>query len=128
MTKLLDILIRLTALVFLATFPLGAAAQETSIGMGILCDTKAQLERVVSLANESRNLQASIIQVNGDTKACGVAHVMYVFGEIVGHLQTPDGPRDIARIYVIAGQVNGRWHPIQPQAQYTLFKAKGQPV
>src|SRR3990167_4118843 len=92
--------ILIVSLAILAVSIIGAfkvKAQEQEVGTGLICDTPKQIESVVALANASRDLAASVEQVNvkegTDPPACAVAQVAYIRGEKVGQVRTSDGLR-----------------------------------
>ena len=80
---LLQILLRIAALAFFASFPLAAVAEVA--GTGPICDRADQLEKLVGYATESRNFEASLQRVNAEQKqeanACALAAVIFFEGE-----------------------------------------------
>ena len=124
---LLQILIRITALAFFASFPVAGMAQVA--GTGPICDRADQLEKLVGYATESRNFEASLQRVNAEQKqeanACAVAAVVYFEGERGKILDTPDGQRQITKITVVAFIVGGMAMRVPPTEQFTLMAVKG---
>jgi hypothetical protein len=109
----------------------GTQAQE--VGVVLICDTQKQVEDVVALANQSKDINASIEKVNveaGTTpSACGIGNLAYVKGDTVGTVQTPGGRHDIVKVMVVAVQTQlGFVHVIPPLEQFSLFKTKGEDV
>jgi len=125
MNRLLDIAVRVTALLFLLSFPSHGMAQEPEAGFGLVCDKPDQLREIVTLANESRNFEASVEKVNNGTNACGMAQVVFLEHEAHGTLDTPEGKRDIVRITVIGVVMPHGVIPVTPLEQYTLFAKPG---
>ena len=110
---------------------LPAMAQE--IGTGLLCNTQAQVEKVVALTQETHSLQATLAVVNAETpdekNVCGVATVAYIKGKTVkAGVRSIDGVRDIVEITVVGYVVNGLVVFLPPTIQYTLFASKGEDI
>lgn len=109
-------------------FPLGAQAQEPEAGVGLICDTPDQLKEIVELATVSRNFEASVEKVNNGSNACGVAQVLYLKGEKVGQVRSPDGLRDIVKIIIVGLVTPQGVMPVPPLVQYTMFPSKDREV
>jgi hypothetical protein len=72
----------------------GAKAQEISQGTGVLCDTKQQIERFISLEANSVALQA--INADEQKTVCAVVEVQYVRGVSLGKLRNTKGTFEAA--------------------------------
>jgi hypothetical protein len=96
----------------------GAKAQEVSQGTGVLCDTKQQIERFVSLEANSVALQT--INADEQKTVCAVVEVQYVRGISLGKLRNTKGTFEAAEILILAAN-SGGWHRIPPEIQYTIF-------
>jgi hypothetical protein len=119
--------------IVIAAFAHTAQAQEPTLGTGLICDTRDQLESVVALANETEDYKASIERVNalaGSTApACAVAQVAYLRLHAVGQTRTSDGLQDLVQIAVVGIVVANEFRRVaQPVLQFTLFKAEGSDV
>lgn len=107
----------------------GAQAQEAQPAMirGIFCDTIAQAEMLMQLAEKGGEPQANIDKVNvtfKDPTACGRSSVAAVLGQKVGgvyHLGEGKAVQ-IFEVTVLAVEVNGQFQKLnKPEAGYTFM-------
>lgn len=122
----MNVLCRLLLLVILASFPVAVSAQES--GQGMLCDTRKQIEDFATLANESRNPQASLEKVNDGGSVCAILPVIFVRHETVASVRTPEGLCDIVRVTVLGIGTPFGVQAVPPLEQFILVKTLGQGI
>ena len=88
--------------------PAGAGASEESeagAGPTIICDTPVQIERFVALSNSGTETEEALQKVNDEVQnpsACGVALVMFTYGEASAHKVMQGKSIDIVEITIHA--------------------------
>jgi len=97
-----------------------------AIGVGIICNTPEQMERLVGLRNDGEEMQRAVLAVNNearDPRACGVAAVAFMSDKMVD-MKNVQG-KQIVRINVVATFDGRQWSPIPAMTQYALIEPKG---
>jgi hypothetical protein len=116
-------------LVFL--LPAGAGASEESeaaAGPTIICDTSVQIERFVALSNSGTETEEALRKVNDEVQnpnACGVALVMFTYGEASAHKVMQGKSIDIVEITIHAFGDGQRWRPVPATQQYAVIATQG---
>jgi hypothetical protein len=114
---------RLVPLVALFATPFCAAAQtpDYEVGVSLVCDTQAQVERFVALFNG--DAQAAIRLVNAEEKdptACAIVNVAYMRGAQLGTARHGDNAFEIIRILVVGLETQNGIRPVSPAAYFSL--------
>lgn len=124
------------ALALLGTAPgtAGADPMEQSnlaIGVGIMCNTPEQMQRLVGLRIDGAEVNQAVHAVNGearDPRACGVAAVAFVSDSMVDMKSVQGKLVQIRRISVVAAYDGRQWARIPEMTQYALIEAEGDSV
>jgi hypothetical protein len=108
-----------------------APSPEARAGHAIICDTAVQIERFVALSNSGAEMADALKKVNDeaqDPRACGIALVMFTFGEPRAHKVMQGQSIDIVEITIHAYGDGMRWLPVPATQQYTVIAAQGMDV
>ena len=119
--------LRSAVLALLMSVP--ASAYEIETGSGVICDTRAQAERLAALLDQ--DTQAAIRAVNAevhDPVACVFATLSYVRGAKAGTARSKAGTFDIVEVLVIGMRARRGMLPTKPATYFTLFKIDEQGV
>ncbi|MGH6727886.1 MAG: hypothetical protein ACREB8_15290 [Pseudolabrys sp.] len=104
------------------------ANAETTIGVGIICNTPDQAKHFIALqANGSRPREAmdAVNAEANDARACGVATIAFVRDRTVDTETVHDKLVEVVRINVIAGYNGAVWRPVGNMTQYAVMAAEG---
>jgi hypothetical protein len=99
-----------------------------SIGIGIICNTPEQMQRLVRLRMDGAEPSRAVLVVNGEAKdprACGVAAVAYVSDKMVDMKTVKGKLVQIVRINVVAAFDGQHWSRIPGMTQYALIEPEG---
>jgi hypothetical protein len=98
----------------------GADAQSIENGVGVLCDSPAQVEQFIKLGADS---QAAVAQINAQSKSlvCEILNVAFLVGGIVAESSNDIGTWQIRRILVVGVIIGRSTSPVQPYQKYTAF-------
>ena len=119
--------LRAAVLALLLSAP--ANAYEIETGSGVICDTRAQAERVAALLDQ--DTRAAIQAVNAEVRdpvACVFATFYYVRGAKVGTARSKAGTFDIVEVLVVGMGSRRGVLPSKPASYFMLFKIDEQPV
>lgn len=113
-------------------FPLGAIAQERTlpleVGVGLICNSEAQVERFLALHIADREPDAAIKLVNDEAKdpnACSLASIAFVRGDESKQVPAPGGVMKITKVTIVAAQTTeGDWERVVPIVQFTAIFEK----
>lgn len=100
-----------------------AKAHDIETGTGVICDTRAQAERLALLLDE--DAQAAIRTVNAeahDPTACVLATVAYVRGASAGTARSKAGTYDVVEVLVVGVETRRGMQRANPAVYFTLFK------
>lgn len=99
-----------------------------TVGVGIICNTPQQMQRLVGLRMGGAEVKRAIIVVNKeakDARACGIAAVAYWSDKMVD-MKTVEGKLvQIVRISVVAAFNGQQWSRIPAMTQYALMEPEG---
>jgi len=131
MNKVLGI-VPLAMLLLSSAAPAGDLASldrnKVHIGSGVICDTRDEVKRFVSLM-ASKDAGGALQTVNRETDkpmGCGMATIAFRAGKEHGELRNGKGSFKIVEIEVIAGTANGSWQMIVPRrTQFTAIPLPG---
>lgn len=113
----MNAILRAALLCLFCSLPVATLAQETHQGRGLVCDTQAQVEKFLEVADQPTALQ----QVNADDPtACGVLPVVFIEGKEVSRITTKHGTFRVVSILVIAVITPNGPQRIPPMPQFTL--------
>lgn len=111
----------------------GSKAQDVGdiqSGVGIVCDTKAQIERLLVLAeSEPRAALGKVNTEAGQVDACVVAPVIYIPGAKVAQVTNGLGSFDVVEILVVGiATPQGPQVFTSPVVWFTVIQSEGNPV
>lgn len=107
------------ALAAFALLNVPAQAHEMEEGTGVVCDSKAQIERFALLDAAPEAIR--VINKDAKQNVCVMAEVRYIRGAKVGESRNKLGTVELVEILVVAFKLHGQWGTISPSVQYTLF-------
>jgi len=99
-----------------------------AIGVGIICNTSEQMERLVGLRIGGAEVTNAVTLVNDeakDPKACGVAAVAFMSDKMIDMKNVQGKMVQIVRISVIAAFDGRKWARIPVMTQYALIEPAG---
>jgi len=100
-----------------------AQAHEVETGIGVICDTREQAQRLALLLEE--DAQAAIRTVNDEARdptACALATVAYVRGAKAGTTRSKAGTFEIVEVLVVGVETRRGLQSASPAVYFTLFK------
>jgi hypothetical protein len=101
---------------------------DLSIGVGIICNTPQQVERLVGLRNGGAEVPRAVGAVNKEAKdprACGVAAVAFTSDKMVDMKNVQGKMVQIVRINVVAAFDGEQWAEVPVKTQYALIEPDG---
>ena len=118
---------RLLPLLAVLIAPLCGSAQamDYEVGTSLICDTRTQAERFVTLF--SGDTQAAIDAVNAkeqNPSACALVDVAYLRGAEIGMARNGDSAFEIVRILVVGIDTAAGIQAVRPSAYFSLFAVK----
>jgi len=105
--------------------------QESTIGGGVICDTRDQMVRFVSLRDDGKEADAAIKLINAEAHnaaACTWVMVMFTSRKPIGELTIHGKIVSLVEITVHAFGDGRVWKRVPEVKQYTLVPEKGQNV
>lgn len=112
-------------------FPVAANAQQQDksleVGMGLICNSAAQVERYLSLHVANTSPDAAVRLVNDeahDPNACALAAIAFTRGEQGKSVPAPGGVMKVTQVTIVAAQTPAGWMRIAPLVQYTAIFEK----
>jgi hypothetical protein len=99
-----------------------------AIGVGIICNTPEQMDRLVGMRNDGAEMDAAVIAVNHEAKdprACGVAAVAFMSDKMVDMKNVQGKLVQIVRISVVAAFDGEQWARVPVMTQYALIEPDG---
>jgi hypothetical protein len=127
----MNVLARVAIWALLLCFPIGANATGTNqafeIGIGLICDSEAQVQRYLALRVADQSPEAAIQLINDedqDSTACLIAVIAFIPGQEVGVVPAAGGQMKIMQITVIAAQTPIGWQRVEDLQQYTAIFEK----
>ena len=102
-----------------------AQAWDYEVGASLICDTRAQVERVAVLF--SGDAPAAIRAVNAEEQnpsACAIVNVAYMRSAQIGMARHRDNAFEIVRILVVGIATKNGIRPVRPAAYFSLFGVK----
>jgi hypothetical protein len=114
-------LLRLAILSLVLAAP-ARAAENVEVGLGPICDTQKQAERLAALYRDDAH--SAIQTVNAeehDPSACGVANVAYIRSEPIATVRTEQATFEIVRVMVVGVVTRAGMRPTKPIVYYSFF-------
>jgi len=105
-----------------------SAGDQTSIGVGLICDTSEEAQQFVGLRAGGIEFKAAVQKVNDEARnprACGVATIAYVPGKMVASQSVGAKLMQVIRIDIVAGYNGSGWQRVNGLVQYAIVEAKG---
>ena len=102
-------------------------ASEIMVGTGLICDTKQQAERFVSLMGNEADTENALVAVNteaGQSDACIVAIVGFFPGQKVAELEKNGSVINVIEVLVMAVGTPSGLKVIEPKMYYSVQQTK----
>ncbi|HET7679936.1 MAG TPA: hypothetical protein VFK79_07350 [Xanthobacteraceae bacterium] len=99
-----------------------------AIGVGIICNTSEQMDRLIGLRNDGEEVNRAVTAVNDearDPRACGVAAVAFMSDKMVDMKNVQGKLVQIVRISVVAAFDGQQWARVPVMTQYALIEPEG---
>jgi hypothetical protein len=98
----------------------GAQAQNIENGVGVVCETPAQVEEFIALRTDTRS---AVEQINAQSKSqvCEILNIAFLVGAVVAESANDKGTWQIRKILVVGLIIGGNVSPVQPYQKYTAF-------
>ena len=99
-----------------------------AIGVGIICNTPEQMQRLIGMRNDGTEMDAAVLAVNNESKdprACGIAAVAFMSDKIVDMKNVQGKLVRIVRISVVAAFDGRQWSRVPVMTQYALIEPDG---
>ena len=99
-----------------------------TIGVGIICNTPEQMQRLVGLRAGGAEVTGAVTAVNDEAKdprACGVAAVAFMSEQMMELRNVRGKMVQIVRINVIAAFDGRQWARVPAMTQYALIEPGG---
>ena len=112
-------------------FTLDNADKSPTVGVGVICDTAEQVERLVSLQTVGTPPERAILVVNQEAsnpRACGVAATAFVPGKALANYSVSGGTIRVLEITVFATATEAGWQKVPAQTQYTAVFVKSEEI
>jgi hypothetical protein len=122
------------ALVMLCFSVPARAAEDASaddVGVGVVCDTAKQVERLVGAINGGKELEDAVQVVNiaeGNAAACTLAAVAFTTSVPVSQQTLQGESVAIVQIKVYAVSNGDSWKRVPDTVQYTVMQPKGETI
>jgi len=100
-------------------------ADELKVGSGLICDTKQQAERFVSLLGD--DVQHALVAVNdevGQPDACVVAIIGFFPGQKVAEIEKSGNVVNVIEVLVLAVGTPGGLRVIEPKMYYSVVQTQ----
>lgn len=98
-----------------------AGAREMKAGTGVICNTEAQVHRLIAAGPKAA--ETTIAAINSEEpKSCGVLPVIYVERAARDTVRNAHGTFRIVEIIVIGVTLPRGIQPVTPMAQFTFVK------
>jgi hypothetical protein len=130
----MKVLMRVVMWGLLFCFPVAATANEqdgqnrsVEVGVGLICNSEAQVERYLALHVKDESPVAAIRVVNAEAKdpnACALAAIAFVRGEQGKSVVSHGGLMKITQVMILATQTPAGWQRVPPIVQYTAIFEK----
>jgi hypothetical protein len=101
---------------------------QADVGGGVICDTRAQVERFATLRGEGKEPADALQTVNQESRdadACNVTFVMFTTSKPIAGMTISGRPASILEITVKAFGNGRTWKQVAPIVQYTVAMEKG---
>ena len=102
-----------------------------TIGVGIICNTPEQMQRLVGLRMDGAEVARAVRAVNDEAKdprACGIAAVAFTSDKMVDMKSVQGKLVQIMRINVLAAFDGRHWSRIPVMTQYALIEPESYAV
>jgi hypothetical protein len=102
--------------------------QSLTVGQGVICNTKEQAKRLVSLQNDGRAITEALGTVNReaqDPTACGPAQVLFRVAEQVDGDQLNGQSVKVVKIVIHAIMTGDQWSQVPDVEQYAILPPPG---
>jgi hypothetical protein len=126
----MKVLTRIAMWGLLFCFPVAATADEqksVEVGVGLICNSEAQVQRFLSLNGAEKSTEAVIQLVNTeaqDPNACSMAAIAFIRDKEGAAVPAPGGQMKITQITILAAQTPFGWQRVTGLVQYTAIFEK----
>jgi hypothetical protein len=101
-----------------------AWAYDLEEGLGVVCDTAAQIEQFASLDAKPESIQT----VNAGKTVCAKVNIRYIEGRKLSRIRMSERTVEVVEILVVEVNICGHCGAITPEVQHTLFQIKEVPA
>jgi hypothetical protein len=114
-----------------STNPPAASAElgdSLTVGQGVICNTREQAKRLVSLQNDGRAIKDALGTVNqeaDDPTACGPAQVLFRVAEQVDGDRLKGQSVKVVKIVIHAIMAGDQWSQVPDVEQYAILPPAG---
>jgi hypothetical protein len=106
----------------------GARAQNIENGVGVVCDSPQQVERVIILRADFKSAVEEINAQN-NSRVCEILNVAFLVGGIVAEASNDKGTWQIRKILIVGLYLGRIMNTVQPYQKYTAFlTSKAAPI
>jgi hypothetical protein len=112
-----------------ATAQTPTSSKNIVTGSGLVCDTKEQAERFVSLMSD--DVEKTLLTVNneaGDAHACIVATIGFIPGSKVGEVNKDGTIVHVIEVQVVAVATHRGMRMVEPKTYYSVIATKERSV
>lgn len=105
------------------------ASGKVLTGSGLVCDTKEQAARFISLMDD--DVEKTLLAVNreaGDAHACVVATIGFIPGSKVGEVDKDGAIVHVIEVRVVAVATRIGLQPVEPKTYYSVIASKERSV
>jgi hypothetical protein len=120
--KAIKHLLSLAGMLVLVHFAMtdGARAQNIENGVGVVCDSPQQVERVIILRTDFKSAVEEINAQN-NSRVCEILNVAFLVGGIVAEASNDKGTWQIRKILIVGLYLGRIMNTVQPYQKYTAF-------
>jgi hypothetical protein len=102
-----------------------AAAREVEVGNALVCDTRQQVERIVSfMRGDLRGAVNAVNAAEHDQTACGVSRLAFLRGANLATVRTKEETFQIVEILVVGVVTQAGVQAVVPNVYVSLFKVE----
>ncbi len=105
-----------------------APGKSLTVGQGVICNTKEQAKRLLSLQNDGRAIKEALGTVNQESRdptACGPAQVLFRVAEQVDGDRLNGQSVKVVKIVISAIMTGDQWSQVPDVEQYAILPPAG---
>ena len=112
----------------LLAIPVEGGAQNIENGVGVVCDSPQQVQRIITLRTD---LKTAVEEINAENKSrvCEILNIAFLVGGIVAEASNDKGTWQIRKILIVGLYLGRIMNSVQPYQKYTAFlTSKASPI